>query len=83
VYFCIFVPARVKATPASPRLSRAFANAVALEEHPESIRKKERMSRQERTALVESFVLKCVSIFIAPENNINNLLLLFCFIFLQ
>ncbi|KAH8956198.1 hypothetical protein BDL97_07G028000 [Sphagnum fallax] len=42
----------------SPRLSRAFANAVALEEHPESIRKKERMSRQERTALVESFVLK-------------------------
>jgi len=45
-------------TPISHRLSRAFAHAAALEEHPESTRKKERLSRQERTALVESFVLK-------------------------
>lgn len=37
--------------------------AAALEEpSPASEKKKERLSRQERTALVESFVIKCVNI---------------------
>ncbi len=57
-------------TPISHRLSRAFAHAAALEEHPESTRKKERLSRQERTALVESFVLKCVPIIFPQEHAV-------------
>jgi hypothetical protein len=38
------------------------AAALDTEPGPTSEKKKERLSRQERTALVESFVIKCVNI---------------------
>lgn len=47
-------------------------HATVLEEpSPSSDRKKERLSRQERTALVESFVIKCVKITSVLNNRIT------------
>lgn len=59
---CADFAAAVKAVVAAPTQVRTNANSAALEEvNVESAgRKRERLSRQERTALVESFVLKCV-----------------------
>ena len=45
-------------------------HAAALEESSPASEKKRRLSRQERTALVESFVIKCVNITLLLEDRI-------------
>lgn len=47
----------------------AHDSATFHEADSTSERKKERLSRKERTALVESFVIKCVKITFAEENQ--------------
>lgn len=44
------------------------ARAALEEAGPTSEKKRERLSRQERTALVESFVIKCVNFSLLSED---------------